>query len=96
MEAMWEMGKAFTFGQKKYGKNNYRNGMAVSRQLAAAVRHIYQHLDGETIDPESGSMHLGNALASISMAIYNIKNNPQTDDRFAGDISKHTKKPGDE
>lgn len=89
---MWEMGKAFTYGQKKYGKNNYRNGMLISRQLAAAIRHIYQHLDGETIDTETGSTtHLGHALASIAMAVYNLKNNPQLDDRFDKDIKKHKK-----
>jgi hypothetical protein len=86
---MWEMGKAFTYGQKKYGKSNYRKGMLVSRQLAAAIRHVYQHLDGETIDPESSAFHLGHALASISMAIYNLKNNPHLDDRFPGDLKKH-------
>lgn len=86
---MWEMGKAFTFGQVKYGKANFRHGMLVSRQLAAAIRHIYQHLDGETLDPESGAMHLGHALASLSMAVYNLKNNPSLDDRFEKDLKKH-------
>jgi hypothetical protein len=89
LEAMWEMGRAFTYGQKKYGKNNYRNGMKVSRQLAAAVRHIYQHLSGETIDPESGVTHLGHALASIAMACYTIKNCVGMDDRHEGDLKKH-------
>ena len=89
-EAMWEMGKAFTYGQKKYNKNNFRNsGMLVSRQLAAAIRHIYQHLDGETLDPESSAMHLGHALASIAMAIYNLKNHPEMDNRHTADIEKH-------
>jgi CRISPR/Cas system CSM-associated protein Csm5 (group 7 of RAMP superfamily) len=88
-EAMWSMGAAFTFGQKKYGKNNYRNGMLISRQLAAAVRHIYQHLDGETNDKESKELHLGHAMASIAMAIYNLKNNPQFDDRFEKDLEKN-------
>lgn len=89
MDAMWEMGKAFTYGQKKYKKNNFRAGMLVSRQLAAAIRHIYQHLDGENFDKETKSMHLGNAMASIAMAIYNLKNNPSTDDRFIKDLEKY-------
>lgn len=89
MDAIFEMGRAFSYGQKKYGKNNFRNGMLVSRQLAAALRHIYQHLDGETFDKETKSMHLGNAMASIAMAIYNLKNNPATDDRFIKDLEKY-------
>lgn len=89
MDAMWEMGKAFSYGQRKYGKNNYRNGMLISRQLAAAVRHIYQHLDGETFDSETKSMHLGNAMASLAMAIYNLKNNKDMDDRHPADKEKY-------
>ena len=93
-EAMWAMGAAFTYGQKKYQKNNFRKGMKVSRQLAAAIRHIYQHIDGETIDTESGAMHLGHALASIAMAVYTLKNHPELDDRDENDIKKHNKKAG--
>lgn len=91
-EAMWAMGEAFTYGQKKYGKNNYRNGMQVSRQLAAAVRHIYQHLSGETLDKESGLSHLGHALASIAMACYTLSNHPDMDDRFTKDVEKNGSK----
>lgn len=89
LEAMWAMGEAFSYGQKKYGKNNYRQGMKVSRQLAAAIRHIYQHLDGQTLDKESGVAHLGHALASLAMACYTIKNHPGMDDRYAADTDKH-------
>lgn len=91
LDAMWEMGKAFTYGQKKYEKNNFRNGHKVSRLLAAATRHIYQHLDGETLDPESRNMHLGHAMASLAMAIYSFKNYPENDDRFPSDIKKYEK-----
>lgn len=91
LEAMWQMGQAFTYGQKKYSKNNYRNGMAISRQLAAAVRHIFQHLNGESTDPESGVTHLGHAMASLAMAVYNLANNPKFDDRFEKDVKKHEK-----
>lgn len=92
LEAMWAMGAAFTHGQKKYGKNNYRQGMLASRQLAAAVRHIYQHLAGETLDHESGTKHLGHAMASIAMALYTIENHPNLDDRHPDDIAKYNKK----
>lgn len=89
LEAMWQMGAAFTYGQKKYGKNNYRNGMLVSRQLAAAIRHIFQHLAGQTLDPESGETHLGHALASIAMACYTLSNKPELDDRHKEDKEKY-------
>jgi hypothetical protein len=91
LQAMYEMGAAFTYGQKKYQKSNFRkSGMLVSRQLAAAIRHIYQHLDGETVDPETKSTtHLGHAMASLAMAIYNLKHHPEMDDRYSEDKKKY-------
>lgn len=88
LEAMYTMGAAFTYGQKKYSKNNFRNGHKVSRCLAAAIRHIYQHLDGQTNDTESGELHLGHAMASLAMAIYSFKMYPENDDRFKPDLEK--------
>lgn len=91
-DAMWEMGKALSFGATRYGDHNYRQGMKVGRCLAAAVRHIYQHLDGEDIDSDSGNMHLGHAMASVAMAIYILKNKPEFDDRFEDDKKKYKSK----
>lgn len=81
-DAMFAMGKAFTYGAKKYADDNYREGMEVRRSLAAALRHIYQALDDGDIDPESGCEHLGSAMASIAMALYTIHNKPEFDDRY--------------
>ena len=80
--AMWEMGKALSFGAKKYDKWNYKNGIEVVRTLSASLRHIYQFLNGEDVDPETGSLHLGNAMAGLSMAIDTYYNHPELDDRF--------------
>jgi Domain of unknown function (DUF5664) len=90
-EAMWQMGQALGYGAKKYGDNNYRQGMKVSRQLAAAVRHIYQHLGGQDIDEESGNTHIGHALASLAMAAYTLANHPEMDDRYQPDKDKYEK-----
>jgi Domain of unknown function (DUF5664) len=67
--AMEEMGKAFGYGAKKYGGWNYKNGLARTRCLGAALRHIFAYLSGETYDPESGANHLGHAMASIAMCL---------------------------
>lgn len=79
--AMFAMGDAFAHGAKKYGAFNYRGGLAVTRTLAAAVRHIYQFLDGENLDPESLKSHLGHAMASIAMTIDTLEHRPDLDDR---------------
>jgi hypothetical protein len=82
IEAMWAMGEAFTYGAKKYEADNFREGLAVRRQIAAAIRHIYQFLDEGDIDKESGCKHLGSALASLAMACYTVKHHPDLDDRY--------------
>lgn len=81
-EAMWMMGQAFAYGAKKYGEENHKSGLSIKRQLAAALRHIYQFLDGEDFDSESGLNHLGHALASVAMATYTYENNEEFDDRY--------------
>jgi hypothetical protein len=82
IEAIWAMGESLSYGAKKYGDDNFREGLHVRRQLAAALRHVYQALEVEDVDAESGCLHLGNAMASIAMAIYTIKHNPQFDNRY--------------
>lgn len=83
-EAMYEMARSFTYGAKKYGDDNYRQGLSVRRQVAAALRHIYQFLEEGDIDVESGEAklkHIGSALASLAMAAYTVENKPEFDDR---------------
>lgn len=82
IEAMWAMADAFTYGAKKYAADNYREGLYVRRQIAAALRHIYQLLDEGNIDEESGCKHIGSALASLAMAAYTIEKKPEFDDRY--------------
>lgn len=82
IEAMWAMAEAFTYGAKKYAADNYREGLAVRRQVAAALRHIYQFLDEGDIDKESGCKHIGSAMASLAMACFTVENHPNLDDRY--------------
>ncbi len=84
-EAMWEMSKAFSAGKTKYGPWNYKSGLELTRTLSASLRHIYQFLDGEDFDSETQSLHLGNAMANLAMAIDTYYNNKQLDDRHKND-----------
>lgn len=84
-DALWEMAKAFTYGANKYGRHNYREGIEISRLLAAAMRHITQFNEGENHDEESQALHLGNAMAGIAMAIYMYYNKPDMDNRYKKD-----------
>lgn len=82
-ELMISLARVREFGNKKYEKNNWKKGFNVTRSLAAALRHIFSFLSGETLDPESGLSHLGHAVASIEHAIYDMEHHPENDDRSA-------------
>lgn len=71
------------YGHKKYGDfNNYRKGMEHSRQISCAMRHLMAHMDGETLDPESGQAHLAHAACRVMFLIQNIADGVDIDDRF--------------
>ncbi len=80
-ELLEETAKAFMYGEKKYGRHNFRNGFDHHRPAAAALRHIVAYLSGEDNDAESGVSHLGHAAASIGMLLYCIKNKVGKDTR---------------
>ncbi len=80
-ELMVTLAQVREFGNKKYERNNWKKGFKVTRSLAAALRHIFAFLSGETLDPESGLSHLGHAVASIEHAIYDMQYRPENDDR---------------
>lgn len=81
-DALWEMAKAFTYGANKYGRYNFREGIEISRLIAASMRHITQFNEGEDYDDETKSLHLGNAMAGLAMAIYMYKHKPEMDNRY--------------
>lgn len=70
------------FGARKYGRHNWRQGIAVQRNLDAALRHIYAANEREDFDPESGLLHLAHALCCIMFALDTIHHRPDLDDRY--------------
>lgn len=64
-----ELAEVLTFGAQKYGAHNWRGGIATSRLLDAALRHITSYNGGENTDPESGKSHLIHATACLMMAL---------------------------
>lgn len=81
LELMESVARVRDFGARKYSRNNWRKGFKVTRSCAAALRHIFQFLSGETNDPESGLSHLAHAVCGLEHAIYDMKNHPENDDR---------------
>lgn len=76
--------KALMFGEEKYGRYNYTNGFDSSRLTAAALRHLYQFIDGTNYDSESGIHHLGHARACLAMYLHCEHLGTIRDNRFRG------------
>lgn len=83
-EALWGMAQALTYGAKKYGRHNYRQGIEYSRLADACLRHLTAYMENEDIDEESGNLHLYHALASLAMLTFMHYNRPEMDDRYKG------------
>ena len=71
-----------TFGAKKYAAHNWRQGISISRLVAAAYRHLGAFNDGEDNDPESGIGHLFHLGCCIMFAAWTLKFRPELDDRY--------------
>lgn len=85
-DAIWGMGAALAYGEKKYGTNNFRNGIAFSRLADAAQRHLTAWMEGENQDPESKLSHLDHAMASLAMLKFMDVNRQDQDDRWLNPI----------
>ena len=81
-EAIEEMAKAFTYGANKYGAHNFKNGIAYSRLIDAALRHILAITKSEFIDSESSNSHVGHAMASLAMLAYMMAHKPENNDVY--------------
>lgn len=92
-DAIWGMAQALTFGAKKYGRHNFRNGIAFSRLADAAERHLTAWMEGEIVDSESGLSHLDHALASLAMLKFMDVNRQDMDDRWLNPIHGHNLHP---
>lgn len=80
--ALVEIAKVFGMGAKKYGKYNYRNGIAWTRIIGAAYRHLGQFNAGEDLDSESGVSHIAHLGCCVVMLLDYIAEHPKLDDRY--------------
>jgi hypothetical protein len=65
-KATIEVAKVLTFGAQKYDEENWRKLENLqNRYTSGALRHIFAHMDGEKLDPESGISHLAHALCCL-------------------------------
>lgn len=70
------------FGEQKYGRSNWMQGLTQSRILNAIKRHIAQIEKGEDIDEESGFHHAYHAAWGCQVLAYQHRNDQtELDDR---------------
>jgi dATP/dGTP diphosphohydrolase len=80
--ALLGMARALSYGEKKYGTHNFRNGLSYSRLADACMRHLSSWMEGETLDPESGLSHMDHAIASLAMLKFMEEHRADMDDRW--------------
>lgn len=80
--ALEEIARVLAFGAQKYDRWNWRGGIAYSRVIGAALRHIFSWLNGEDKDPETGLSHLAHAGCCILFLLTYEKERPEWDDRY--------------
>lgn len=56
------------YGAVKYGDPENWKKVPQKEWIEATLRHLYAHLDGELVDPESGLPHLSHAACSAFLA----------------------------
>ncbi len=78
-------------GELKYGRNNFRGTqVAASVYVSAAKRHIDAWFEQQEVAADTGSLHLGNALACLAILVDASVNGTLLDDRnFVPDSSAH-------
>ena len=80
--AMLQVAEVMTHAEGKYPPHNWRKGLAWSRYIAAAMRHMDAHERGERIDKESGYKHLAHALCCVLFLLDYLQTHPEFDDRY--------------
>lgn len=69
-KAEMALARVLTFGAKKYAPENWRKvDNPTDRYMAAAMRHMNAHRQGELRDEESGELHLSHALTCLSFLV---------------------------
>ena len=82
--ALWEVGKVSTFGANKYGVNSWQNlSNPKERYMDALCRHLFQHLQGEKINEESGLLHLSHCAWNIlALLEFELKSDEKEKERL--------------
>ena len=77
-----ELAEHYGRGAEKYDAHNFRKGYNWSLSIDALNRHLWAFVQGEDIDPETGSKHI-TAVAWHALALSSFMDeHPEYDDRY--------------
>ncbi len=68
-KALEMVGFVLRHGAREYAPHNWRKCKNPEKYLAAALRHIFKHLDDNFTDRDSGLLHLAHAACSVLFAL---------------------------
>lgn len=84
-KAMLEIAKVMSHGATKYKANNWRGGIAWSRVIGAAFRHLMAFNDGVDKDPETGLSHIAHLACCAMFLLEYEQTHKELDDRYKGE-----------
>lgn len=61
-EVLLDWGRVFTYGERKYARDNWKRGNDWHEFYGSLLRHALKWWQGEDLDPESGLPHLAHVL----------------------------------
>lgn len=79
---MLDVARVLMFGANKYGADNWRQGVRVSRLLAAALRHLNAFQQGEFLDQESCLPHTAHAICNLIFLQWTYENRDDLNDLY--------------
>jgi hypothetical protein len=82
--ALEKISEVLSFGEAKYGRDNWRAGLSWVRVTSAVLRHLFAWLRGEDKDPETGLSHLAHAGCGLMFLLEYEETRRAFDDRYKG------------
>lgn len=85
LDSMMDTADVFSFGAKKYSRDNWKKGQSLTQVLDSMMRHIAGLQRGEFFDPESGLPHIGHIGCNMIFVSDTLRNHPELieDERVA-------------
>lgn len=81
-DALWEIGKVYTFGAEKYDDRGWEKGIKYSRVYGALMRHCWAWWNHEDKDQDSKLSHMVHAAwNALTLVAYELRGMKKWDDR---------------